>query len=361
MNLPSLAAALALAATAAIWRPAPAATLVVLNKAEASASLIDVATGTEVARVPTGNGPHEVAVSPDGRRAVVTDYGTREAPGNTLTVVDLTAAKPAQTLRLGKFTRPHGICFFADGKRVAVTAEAQQALLVVDIDRGEVLTSAVTEQETSHMVVLTPDAKRAFVANIGSGSVTAIDLAEGKRLANIPTGAGAEGIDITPDGKHVWVTNRAADTVTVLDAAALTVVKTLPCASFPIRVKVSPDGRWVLVSCARSGEVAVFDAKEMKEARRVQLHLEAAGTEGRLFGDTFGSSSVPIGILIEPGSHRAYIAHTNADAVSIIDLRTWEVAAGKLHGGKEPDGLGWSPLDVAAEARKVAPGAENPR
>ena len=50
-------------------------TLVVLNKAEASASLIDCATGRELAKLPTGQGPHEVAISPDGKTAVVGDYG----------------------------------------------------------------------------------------------------------------------------------------------------------------------------------------------------------------------------------------------------------------------------------------------
>ena len=45
---------------------APAGTLVVLNKSEASASLIDLASGKEVARIAVGDGPHEAATSPDG-------------------------------------------------------------------------------------------------------------------------------------------------------------------------------------------------------------------------------------------------------------------------------------------------------
>ncbi|MBM4014869.1 MAG: hypothetical protein FJ293_07885 [Planctomycetes bacterium] len=48
-------------------------TLIVLNKAAAIASLIDLAAGKEVARVATGVGPHAVIVSPDGRIAVVAD------------------------------------------------------------------------------------------------------------------------------------------------------------------------------------------------------------------------------------------------------------------------------------------------
>ncbi len=46
-------------------------TLIVLNKDGASASLLDRATGKEFARLDTGTGPHEVAVSPDGTIAVV--------------------------------------------------------------------------------------------------------------------------------------------------------------------------------------------------------------------------------------------------------------------------------------------------
>ena len=46
---------------------AQAATLVVANKGEATASLIDLPSGQVVATLPTGDGPHEVGMSPDGR------------------------------------------------------------------------------------------------------------------------------------------------------------------------------------------------------------------------------------------------------------------------------------------------------
>ena len=49
-------------------------TLVVLNKSEAMATFIDVASGGIVARLPTGQGPHELAMTKNGRWAVSTDY-----------------------------------------------------------------------------------------------------------------------------------------------------------------------------------------------------------------------------------------------------------------------------------------------
>uniref|UniRef100_A0A832MKZ4 YncE family protein n=1 Tax=Eiseniibacteriota bacterium TaxID=2212470 RepID=A0A832MKZ4_UNCEI len=89
MRLPVLlAAALACAALAApgpragASGPARAATpavaaglLIVLNKSGHEAALVDPVRLEVVARLPTGKGPHEVAVSPDGRRAFVADYG----------------------------------------------------------------------------------------------------------------------------------------------------------------------------------------------------------------------------------------------------------------------------------------------
>ena len=111
------------------------------------------------------------------------------------------------------------------------------------MDLGRKVTTRIpTGREVSHMVAAARSGGRAFVASIGSGTVTAADLAAGKVAADRPTGEGAEGIDVTPDGRQVWVTNRAADTVSVLDASNLSVLATLPAAKFPIRVKVTPDG-----------------------------------------------------------------------------------------------------------------------
>jgi len=340
-------AGFAVALAAGLWAgPAQTETLVVLNKAEATASLLDPATGAVVATLPTGEGPHEAAASPDGRFVLVANYGG-EQDGHSLTLVDVAAARVAKTIELGDYSRPHGLRFL-DARRAVVTAERQQALLIVDVEAGRVEAAVTTGQETSHMVAVTPDGARAFVANIGSGTVTAVDLAARAVLRQIPTGKGAEGIDVTPDGSEVWVANREADTVSVIDAATLEVLASLPAAAFPIRVKLTPDGRHALVSCARSGDVAVFDVATRRELRRIPMDLKAADSEGRLFGERFGSSSVPIGIVVPPDGRRGFVAHAQADVVSVLDLEKWAVAR-LLKAGREPDGMAWTP--VSAQSR----------
>lgn len=321
-----------------------ASTLIVANKAEATVSLLDLPEGKVVATLPVGTGPHEVAVSPSGRLALIANYGGpgEQGAGSSLTLIDVPAARVVKTIDLGAYRRPHGV-HFLDERRVLVTAEVDKALIEVDVDAGKVTGAMPTGQEVSHMVAVTPDGSRAFVANIGSGSVTAVDLKGKKRLKDIPTGDGAEGVAVTPDGKQVWVTNRAADTVTVVDAATLQVLGTQPSAKFPIRAEATPDGKRVLVSNAFSGDLSVFATADRTLERRIPLELKARETEGRLMSQ--GDSSLPIGIEIAPDGKRAYVAHANADQISIVDLESWK-RVGSLTAGKEPDGMGYSTADV---------------
>jgi YVTN family beta-propeller protein len=320
-----------------------AATLIVANKAEATVSLIDLPAGKVVATLPVGTGPHEVAVAPGGRLALIANYGGPSGAGSTLTLIDVAAAQVVKTIDLGEYRRPHGLVFL-DERRALVTSEVSKALLEVDVEAGKVTAAVTTGQEVSHMVAVTPDGTRAFVANIGSGSVTAVDLKEKARLKDIKTGDGAEGITVTPDGRQVWVVNRAADTVSVIDAATLEVLATLPSASFPIRAEATPDGKRVLVSNAKSGDLSVFTTADRKLERRIHLALTGTPNPERLMSG-FGDSSVPIGIEIAPDGKRAYVAHANADQISIVDLETG-TKVGSLTAGKEPDGMGWSGVDV---------------
>lgn len=322
----------------------PAGTLVVLNKSAATATFLDLPKGKVVATVPTGDGPHEAAASPNGKRVLVTNYGAKE-PGSTLTLLDVASASVVRTISLGEHRKPHGVVF-VDARRALVTSETSKAVLVVDTEAGVVDGAIATAQDLSHMVAAAPGGTRAFVANIRSGTVTALDLASRSSFESVPTGAGAEGIDVTPDGREVWVTNREADTVSVVDAEGRRVVASLPAASFPIRVRITPDGARALVTCARSGQIVVFDVKERKEERRLESPLAAAGSEGRFFSDRFGRSSVPVGVVVSPDGTRFYVAHSQADAVTVHALPDGKLLA-TLKPGREPDGMAFTPVKVA--------------
>ena len=352
ISLLSLLVVAVLAAPAEAQQPGPAGaagerptgTLLVVNKGEATLSLVDLSTEEEITRIGTGEGPHEVAASPDGQRAVVTNYGTQQSPGNTLTVIDLERRESIATIDLGEQTRPHGITWLPDERRVAVTTEGNGTLTVVDVATGRVETAIPTGQEVSHEVAVTPDGARAFVANIGSGSVTVIDLDAGRVLRQIETGAGAEGIDITPDGSEVWVSNRAANTVSVIDVESLEVVGEMRSEDFPIRVVLTPAGDRALVTNARSGELRIFDVASRRELAAVSIEPGDTRVTGRLL--QFEGSAVPIGVQAVPGSRYAYVAAANADVVAVVDLNAYRVVR-LIEVGTEPDGLDYFPAVAA--------------
>lgn len=160
---------------AAVVMAAPGDLLVVVNKDASTVSVISLETGATLVTLPTGTGPHEAAASDNGRLAVVTNYGAQQG-GNSLTVVDLGSLTVARTVDLGEYRRPHGIVFLPDNRRVAVTSETSGMVLVVDVTTGRVVSARPTAQEGSHMVVAARDGRRAFTANIRSGSMTALDL-----------------------------------------------------------------------------------------------------------------------------------------------------------------------------------------
>lgn len=295
--------------------------LLVGNKQDADLSVIDIATGKTLKRIPTGTGPHEVAISRDGKLAVVANYGA-QTPGNTLTVIDIAALDTVRTITLGEFTRPHGIAFLPDNRTVAVTSEAARALVLVDITADSVLGSIITNQEGSHMVSVSADGVRAYTANIRSGTATEIDLQKRTVLHTLQVAPESEAIALSPDGRELWVGSNQNGTVSVFDVRAGGRIASFDAPGVPIRVYFSPDGRQALVSSARASTVRIFDA----DARREQAAVSVQGT--------------PIGAVFSPDGNHAYVALTGANQVAVIDLKRFQVVGG-FETGNGPDGIAY--------------------
>lgn len=317
------------------------ALLLVANKTDNTLHIIDVETTETLHILDTGLEPHEVEISTNGRWAVVTNYGNSENPGNSLSVYDLTGFKLEKTIDLGEHTRPHGIQVFGKSQKMLVTTEGSNSLLLVNIETGAIELAIDTEQTVSHMVAVTPDLKKAFVPSISTGNLTVIDLEKEEVVKQIISGKGAEGIAVSPNGKEVWVSNRADNTLTIFDTASLELIQTLACEDFPIRLKFTPDGSKALVSNARTGDVVVFDAKEKKLLATVKMDVPLPNEvdDERYFSREFEGSSIPIGIVV-PNNQKAYVANTNADLVSEIDLETYTITR-HFPTGKQPDGINY--------------------
>ena len=315
--------ALLAAAPAPVADTTGGALLLVANKQDHTLSVIEVETGRLLATLPTGTGPHEVAVSSDGRRAVVANYGD-QTPGSSLTIVDLVERRVARTIDLGEHRRPHGVVVLPGDSLAAVTVEASQAVLVVRLD-GRVKHTIPTNARGSHMVAVTADGRRGYTANVPDGTITELDLATGTTLRSLPVASVTEGVAVTPDGREVWVGSNNQHTVTVVDTRSWKAVDTLPAAGMPYRIAISPDGKTAVVPGPMGGLVRIFDVATRTERAVVDF---GAG----------GQSQGPVGSTITGDGAYAFIALQETNEAAMVDLATGQELR-RFPTGAGPDGI----------------------
>jgi len=305
------------------WMPLEGYALVA-NQQSASASLIDLRRDS-ARTIPVGVGPHEAAISPSGRIGVVTIYGQQPA-GNELAIIDIRTAAVTKTVSLGEYTRPHGVVFLAGNEsRVVVTSEATQRLLVVNIETGQVESAIPTNANGSHMAGVTADGKRAFTANIGSGSVSEIDLVERKFVRTVPVGPRPEGIAVTPDGKEVWAGSNTDGTVSIVETATGQVAAKLSGFTLPYRLAISADGRTAIICDPQANRIAIADVA----MRRVIWDVTELGS--------------PRGVTITPDGAFALVTVAADPSMAVVDLKAKKVV-GRVPVGASPDGVGFGPL-----------------
>ena len=295
--------------------------LLVGNKRDADISVIDIASGNTIKRIGTGAGPHEIAVTTDRRWAVVANYG-EQAPGNTLTIIDLQSLQAVGSIDLGNYTRPHGVAFMPGDRLIAVTSETTQSVVIVDFIARTVRYAIPTNAQVSHMLVVSPDGKRIYTANIGSGTATALDVEARNIVQTLPAGGQAEGIGLAPDGRTLWVGSNQEGTVKIFDTSTWAEVGRLNTPGVPIRVYFDPSARFVTVSSFQSGAFHIFDFATRALLRTVQV------------GDS------PIGTAFAPDGNTAFVARSGANAVSVVNMQTGAITR-TITTGNTPDAIAY--------------------
>lgn len=301
---------------------AAAAELLVLNKGDATLSFIDPASGITSKTIVTGEGPHEVELSDDGRLAVVSNYGA-SVPGNTLSLIDVPGRVEIKRVDLGELRRPHGLSFSAG--HVYFTSEASKRIARFDPASQRVDGQFETGQEGTHMVLASRDGTKLFASNIGSNSIGLIarDATGEWQQTLVPVGAGPEGLDESPDGKQLWTAHSRDGHVSVIDVASAKVIHTFDAGTKRSnRLKFTRDGARVLISDLGAGELVVIDVASRTQRARLPLGL------------------APTGILIAPDGKAAYVAVSGANHIAVVDLRTLQVSR-TIDAGKSPDGMAW--------------------
>ena len=92
------------------------------NQFSSTGTIVDLATG-DVTNFDAGTEPHDVAVSPDGRWGVLSNFGpgsAHEYRGNKLIVVDMAQKRVVRTIDLGRYQGCTKFCFVRASRRASL-------------------------------------------------------------------------------------------------------------------------------------------------------------------------------------------------------------------------------------------------
>jgi YVTN family beta-propeller protein len=232
----------------------------VVNNNDATMSVIDTKSNTVVATIEgLGNGALQVAITPDGTRLYVTNFGEHAdvgIPGTTVSVIDTEINAVIATIP-GLGPNPTGLAVTPDGKRVYVSNELALTVSVIDTATNTIIGPPIPVGIVPASVTITPDGRRAYVTNLVVGTVSVIDTETNTVIATIKVGEQPLGSAVTPDGRRLYVVNKFSASVSVIDTSTNTVIHTITegLGRGPSGAAITPDGAKLYVSNNNADDV----------------------------------------------------------------------------------------------------------
>ena len=194
-------------------------TVIVTNMNDNTATLLDGATLGTLATLPTGRAPHEVAVSRDGRWALVSNYGAKD-PGNTLTVIDVDARVARQ---------PEGVAITPNGLHAWAASNRDSVVIVVDLQRG-VPIDTIRGFGLAYRIAVSPDGRSVVITDPVKDVIRIFDESTRRErwqiaippdslvaTAEVKGSASPEGVTISRDSRTAYVTLQGRNRVIAID------------------------------------------------------------------------------------------------------------------------------------------------
>jgi YVTN family beta-propeller protein len=305
----------------AVAAPAAARDAFVVNTGSGSVEMIDTASDETVDDpIDVGSAPGGIAITPDGKRAYVTNFESE-----SVSVIDTVSGAAVTTIAVG--LHPRGVAINPDGTRAYVANEGSNSVSVIDTASNETVGLPITVGAEPLGIAITPDGTRAYVANWSPGSVSVIDTASNETVGlPIPVGSNPVAVAITPDGTRAYVTNRGSDSVSAIDTASGAVATPITVGDGPMGVAITPDGGRAYVADENSNGVSVIDTES-----------------DDVVGGPITVGEWPRGIAITPDGKRAYVTNWFSDNVSVIDTASGALVGDEIPVGDKPLGIAITP------------------
>jgi DNA-binding beta-propeller fold protein YncE len=282
-------------------------------------SIWKYATGTDsmIGRVQVGMFPTTIGLSPDGDWAYVPNSDFHGDRGQVNTVSVLYTPDMTQLTEIPTCDMPHGSRYNHAGTMVYIACMMSDELVTIDpgtfaIARRVPLGSGHPMTMAEHTAMeARQDAAAAAAA--ASGPRPAPGAASSTMPGQNPDCLTTY-VSVSPDDRLVYLACNHGNELQVRDARTLELVRRLPTGNGAYNVEPSPDGHWVIVTNKKAQSVSIFDTGTWTEAARVAT-----------------TKRIPHGVAYSPDGRYAFVTQESVGAdpgaIDAIDLASLQKIA----------------------------------
>lgn len=187
-------------------------------------ALVDPRSGRFTTIATGQRGSHMLAVSPDRRRAYVSNILS-----GTVSIIDLRRGMKDADIAIGG--NPEGIAITRDGRELWVGDNSGPRIRVVDLARRATVATLAVDP-VAIRVAITPDGRTAIASSFLSGTVSLFDVATRQPLRTLPVSGSRKAMQVTlaffRGGRRLLVAETGQDTVAELDTRSGAIVRRIP-------------------------------------------------------------------------------------------------------------------------------------
>ena len=240
---------------------------------------------------------------------------------------------------------------------------------VIDLSTRREVTRISVGGSPRGSVRIAPDGRLGYVSNTAGNSISVLDLVANKEVGRIPVGLAPRGLVLSITGKIGFVSNSGSDYLSIIDLEAGKEIRKIEVGANPRHLGMTPDGKKIIASLWGDDKVAIVESpifahKDAVSLLTAQTRMRVLDAEEyrkkRLLEDAVDLTKVSVGDLARPYSvavdkagKTLYVANTQADYVSEIDLETATLVR------KMPVGYGGRAILVSPDSPELYVSVEN--
>ncbi len=212
---------------------------------------LDVATHTIDQLIPVGSVPKSVATTPDGHYVLVTNWCTYD-----LSVIDVASGTEVRRVPLAG-SYPRGVAVSPDSRTAYVAMMGESHLVTVDLITFATGTIDGVGRGPRH-IVISPDGAFLYVTLNKDGEIVKVDTRTGAVVGRVATGSAPRSMDIAADGESLYVAHYESSTLSKVTTADMAEIQELETGHHPIGITYDRGTGRVWVACY-GGEIEIFD------------------------------------------------------------------------------------------------------